>query len=142
MCVALTIGLVILSGICGRLGGAHGYNTKWRDFGCPTCFVLVLCLWFGWHPVEYALTWLLSFGSLTTYWDELFGYDCFWFSGLVAGIAAVPLLWADPIFWWIVPVRAAVLMVGWECLNRYLPQRIWIWQRDVVEENLRYELFI
>jgi hypothetical protein len=57
----------------------------------------------------------------------------------MVGLAAFPLCFIDPMFCWIVPLRAVFLMVVWGCLNKYIPQKgIWIWRRDVVEEFSRY----
>ena len=132
------IGLSLFAGILGRLGGAHGHNTKFRDLGLPACWVaslLVLradCPWWG-----FLLAFGALFGACTTYYDELFGYDNLWFSGFIAGIAAFPVILFTG-HWWLFIIRAVLLAIIWGSLNRWLPERILLWRRDVAEEFLRY----
>lgn len=139
--------LALLSGVFGRMGGAgkewHWYDwlldTKWRDIGCTICLLLAVYLISGtfiWWV--YILAGLLTFGSFTTYWDKLFGYDCFWFSGLIVGVAGLPLMWVMGDLWWLMIVRVVIVSVVWELLNRCLPQQVLCWKRDVVEEFSRY----
>lgn len=64
----------VLSAALYRLGGAHGYNTKFRDIGCPLVLLGAVIALFGlrigsWWA--YLLCFGLSWGALTTYWDEL-----------------------------------------------------------------------
>ena len=134
----LLIPLAIASGTLGRMGGAKGYHTLWRDLGCPAIMVLACWMLFGWHTWEYGALFLLSWGALSTYYDTLFGYDNMAFSGFVVGLAAFPLCFIDPVFVWLVALRTVILVVVWGCLNKYLPQRILIWRRDVAEEFCRY----
>jgi hypothetical protein len=82
--ITLTIILSALAGLLYRLGGASGYNTKFRDLGVPT--VGIGLLWFlgGWN------WWLilcfgLYFGSLTTYWKKK-GTDAMWWNWLFTGL--------------------------------------------------------
>lgn len=133
--------LSFLSGVCGRLGGAEGYNKLWRRLGCSIILVLSIALCFGhvsscWFA--YLLTLLLTWGALSTYWDRVFGYDNLFFSGLMVGVAAVPLMFISPVFVWLVPVRAVILAITWHLLNMRLPDRVLLWRRDVAEEFLRY----
>lgn len=141
--------IALLSGLFGRMGGAGKagswydflLDTKWRDIGCSAIVVLASIILWGWQPSlwwAYVLTFLLHWGAFATYWKDLFGKITMWFSGLVVGIAGLPLMFLAGDFWWILPVRALVLMVVWECLNRYLPEKVLIWRRDVAEEFLRY----
>lgn len=62
--------LAIVAGILGRCGGAQNYNTKYRDLGIPAlvCLTLGLTYGFNWW---FMLIFLLTFASLTTYWDWL-----------------------------------------------------------------------
>jgi hypothetical protein len=138
----LLIPLSIICGTLGRAGGAKGYHTLWRDWGCSLIITLVaagmtgLQLQFWW---VYILIFLLHWGTFSTYWDWLFkGVDTFWFSGLMVGLALFPIMFIDMHFWWIVALRAVILMILWECLNKFLPQRILCWNRDVAEEFSRY----
>lgn len=156
MKIILLIGLMLCSGVAGRLGGSAKdgswydflKNTNTRDIGCSLLLLITVISYFVYNSVylwAYVLTGILTFGSFRTYWDRLFGYDCMWFSGLVVGLAAIPMIFVDPIFFWIVPIRAVFLACWWELLNKKLPQegiRIWrwTWRRDVAEEFLRYSV--
>lgn len=134
----LLIPLAILSGVFGRMGGAEGYNTKWRDWGCSLIVILALLIISGIHLQfwwVYASIFLLSWGAFTTYWDWLFGKDTLWFSGLVVGIAAAPALFIDLGLWPIVLIRAVVLCVVWEVLNRTVSK---LPKGDIIEELSRY----
>ena len=133
---------VCTSGTFGRMGGAKGYHTLWRDWGCSAIVTLLVIvnthaqLQFWWI---YAAIFLLHWGAFSTYWQFLFhGKDTMWFSGIMVGMALLPIAFISINYLWIVAIRAAVLMVVWECLNRYLPQKVFIWKRDIVEEVTRY----
>lgn len=141
--------IALLSGMFGRMGGAGKsdqwyedvLDTKWRDIGCSLLLILATIVLFGRQPAvwwAYALAFGLTWASFCTYWDKLFGYDCLWFSGLVVGVAGLPLMWVSGDLWWIWVVRMGVLAVVWELLNKKLPQKVWVWGRDVVEEFVRY----
>lgn len=68
-------------------------NTKVRDLGCPLVMLAamwILGLWNWWL----LLSFLLMFGALTTYWDELFKFDNHWFHGFMVGAAMFPYAWA------------------------------------------------
>lgn len=149
--ILLIVCAMFLSGMLGRMGGAgkagNWYDflldTKWRDIGCPTVLLAFIWILIGLESTiwwAYALTWLFSFGAFTTYWDAIFGHDCLWFSGLMVGLAAFPLCWVDPMFFWIVPIRAVFLAITWELLNKKLPGKVFIWRRDVAEEFSRYAI--
>lgn len=129
---------LIASSICGLFGRWGGigkpFNTKHRDLGCPlTTYGYLLIMWqpcdfLGWAMLFLAFG--LTFAALTTYWDDLFGYDNHWFHGFVCGLAAFPLYWAG-IAWWLILIRAiilALLMGGWSK---------WI-KNDTIEEFGRY----
>lgn len=142
------IGLAVVSGVCGRLGGSakdgNWYdflkNTNTRDVGCSVILLVAIYVMFGFNADlwwAYLLTGVLTFGSFRTYWDRLFGYDCHWFSGLMVGVAATPLLLVDPIFYWIVPIRAIALAFLWHNIEK-LPPNVWIWRQDVAVEFCRY----
>ena len=134
--------LSILSGVSGRLGGAKGYNTKWRDVGCSLITLFAFWFLFGFQLSlwwTYSLTFGLHWGAFSTYWDWLFKEDNLWVSGFCVGMALFPL------FGWATFIRAIPLAIIWGCLNKYLPsagisgdKRILFWRRDVVEEVLRY----
>lgn len=145
----LLVPLMLLSGLFGRMGGAgkHGHwydwmlDTKWRDIGCSIILILAVIVIDGYKP-EFWLAYLLTFGltwaSFCTYWDKLFGYDNLWFSGFVVGLAGLPLGFINKELLVIVLIRVLVLTLVWGCLNKFLPQMVLIWKRDVVEEFGRY----
>ena len=116
------------------IAGGYGkpFNTKFRDFGCPTVLITLLTIMFGWHYV-YILVFGLSFGALTTYWDFLFGYDNFWFTGFMYGVAGLPLCWFIP--WWIPVIRLVICTVGCGLISK-LSENVW------VEEGGRGVFFI
>jgi predicted membrane-bound dolichyl-phosphate-mannose-protein mannosyltransferase len=114
------------------MGGAHGYNTKYRDLGCPAVLTGLLWYLFGWHWI-YILTFGLSFASLTTYWDWLFKKDNFYMHGFAIGVAVLPLMVTIPL--WIILVRCLVTTVGMGLWSKWIGN-------DVVEEVGRGVLFI
>jgi len=97
--ILLTLLLLSLSGLFYRLGGIGKPFKSWmRDWVCPLWGYLSLLVW--WQPST-VLGWLmfipaygLSGGALSTYWDELFGYDNFYMHGFMCGIASFPLIFA------------------------------------------------
>jgi hypothetical protein len=141
MTILAILVLAIISGVCGRLGGAQGFDTKYRDVGCSLIVVVAFCILFGF---DFHFTWvyLLVFGlhwaAFSTYWDKIFKYDNLWFSGAMVGVALFPIMFIDIALWWVVIARSIVLCVVWGCLNKYLPQRVLFWRRDVFEELARY----
>jgi len=145
--ILLTLLAGILSGILGRMGGVgKPYNTRYRDIGCSILSVLIFILWFGFKQ-EYWYLYLISiglhWGAFSTYYDKLFGYDNFYFSGFMSGIALLPLCFIYeilPLFF----IRAILLGIIWGLLHKFLFQNIYllIWRSDVAEEFLRYMIVI
>ncbi len=85
--------LVVASAVLYRMGGAAGYNTKFRDFGCPTvavgsALIIGLCHW------SLAISWLACFAVMTTYWKRK-GQDASWYhwwtTGLMYAVAFLPV---------------------------------------------------
>ena len=85
--------LVVASAILYRMGGAAGYNTKFRDFGCPTiavgsALIIGLCHW------SLAIVWPVCFAVMTTYWKRK-GQDASWYhwwtTGLMYAVAFLPV---------------------------------------------------
>lgn len=138
--IILTIVISILSGTLGRMGGAQGYNTLYRDIGCSLLSVLTFIIWFGFR-LDYWWIYLIIIGlhwaSYSTYYDKLFGFDNFWFSGFVVGLSLLPLIFMYK-FLPLLIIRSLSLAVIWGLLNRFLPAYVFIWRRDVAEEFLRY----
>ena len=146
--IILTIFLAILSGILGRLGGrtkdGSWYdflsNTKTRDIGCTLIILETFCLWFGFNIHYwwiYLITILLHIGAFSTYWDFLFKFDNFWFSGFIVGIALTPLCIVYKLYLLLI-IRSILLAIIWGLLNKYLSSQIFIWRQDIIEEFLRY----
>lgn len=143
----MLIGAIILliasisAGILGRMGGAKGYNTKFRDLGVPLIFT-GLMIWLLWRSFNVGL--LLAstvafgalLGALTTYWQFLWGYDNLWFSGFCCGLTAFPYI-PCTYKWGGFLVRSLLLAIIWGTLNKYLPKKFII-DRAVAEEFLRY----
>jgi hypothetical protein len=133
--------ICLASGVLGRMGGAHGYDTKFRDLGCSLLGVGTAIILTSFHASfwwVYCLIFLALWGAFSTYWDKVFGYDNMGFSGFVVGMAYFPLCfihwqWISYIFGY-----AAALSLIWYCLNRFLPQKVFCWTRDIVEEFTRY----
>ncbi len=125
---AIILPLSLLSAILYRLGGiGKPFNTKIRDLGVPLVasitlyFLGVKFVWWA-----YLLHFALLFASLTTYWDELFGYDNFYAHGLFCGLSALPLL-ATGIPFWIIILRSIFLSIGMGLWSKF-------WKWDTMEE--------
>jgi hypothetical protein len=148
--IAIIMPLMALSGLFGRMGGAgkegNWYDglldTKWRDCCCSLIIVGVLLLLCGWQPSKwwaYLAVFGLSWCAFSTYWDWLFRYDELFFSGFMVGLALFPAIWLGVPIWFIV-IRSIVLCFAWGCLNKFLPNRVFLWRRDVAEEFCRYAI--
>jgi hypothetical protein len=144
------VGISLLAGLLGRLGGVgKPWDTKMRDLGVPACLTIALLVlglnhssWgFWWLVGAYFCQFGLVFGSCTTYLDSIFGYDNFWASGALVGLASFPIAIVTG-HWWLFAARAILLAVIWGSLNRWLPERILFWHRDTVEEFCRYAVVI
>lgn len=98
--ILLTLIISILSGILGRMGGAKDYHTLYRDIGCSLLSIFIFCIWFEFN-LNYWWVYLIVFGlhwlSFSSYYDKLFGFDNFWFSGFVLGLALLPLIFMTKI---------------------------------------------
>ena len=93
--IVLEVILVIASAILYRMGGADGYNTKWRDFGCPLAAV-ASALIIGLRHWSLVLSFGALFGTMTTYWKRK-GEDAQWYNWLMTGfmyaMAFLPTVW-------------------------------------------------
>jgi hypothetical protein len=110
MKILLLIIVAIISAVLYRMGGyGKPFNTKFRDFGCPLCFIGASLLW--WHPIDlqgwliYIPVFGLMFACMCTYWDKIFRYDNFWFTCFMYGIATFPLYWAG-LHWYSILIYA------------------------------------
>ena len=84
--------LSIIAAWLYRWGGQEGKSGRWRDAGVPLCGLLgmlILGVKIPWWliPVPYGLMWL----ALTTYYDDIFGYDNYWVHGFGVAAAYLPL---------------------------------------------------
>ena len=83
----------VLNAVLYRMGGAKGYNTKYRDAGCSLVTTISFGLLIGWHWLLIAHFGLL-WGALTTYWKKK-GSTGRWYHfclhGLACGLAAAPV---------------------------------------------------
>jgi hypothetical protein len=145
MKVILWLGLSILSGCLYRLGGAKkqgdwldfARNSKTRDVGCSLLFLglfwaiqdFKMASW-----KQYAIAFGLSWGFLSTYWDWLFGYDNFWFHGLICGLSALPLYWCG-VHWWMILIRAIICAVVMGLAHKWI-------NKDIYEEPARGIVYI
>lgn len=122
----VTVLLSLIAGFLYRVGGmskeeAHKafpflpnwfINTNTRDIGVP----LLTGVWLALHGVAW---WRILVGcglmipTLKTYWDGLFGFDNFYFSGFMTGFA----LMITSVHWWGWMFRALLVGVVWELLN-------------------------
>ena len=117
----------VISAILYRAGGMgkeETANPKWmpmwlrkswcRDWLLPALFLItVLCFW---RPSS-LLDWVmllpyygLSGGSLSTYWDWLFGEDNYYAHGFGCGLAGFCLITFVP--WWVLTLRLIICTVG------------------------------
>lgn len=134
--IILTLIASIVSGVLGRMGGAAGYNTLYRDVGCSVICCLVIGLWGGFHWTlifVFGLMW----GALSTYFKKK-GTNSKWYNWLLVGLAfslsCLPYIGAQNL-WLGFGLRSLVLpllVMGW-CL---------IINNAVVEEFGRYALLI
>lgn len=131
-----------MSGIFYRLTGWGGegrealpwlpswfFGRQTRLMGCSAlrvASVVILGIKAPWYA--HMLVFGLSVGALSTYWDFLFGYDNFWFHGIMIGIATLPYAILSPdvsYIGWGMQVCALSVFIG-------LWSKLWGW--DVAEE--------
>ena len=120
-----------------RFGGAGKTGDSWdwlrwsktRDWGCPLVVIGTLLLlgmrveWY-WHVLAFIAMW----GALSTYLDDIFGYDNYYAHGFLIGLAFLPYAVAlGGHLWWIVPARAVMMGV-------YMGLWCRAFDNDIVEE--------
>lgn len=138
--IIITLLGTTLSATLGRMGGAEGYHTLYRDIGCSILSILMFILWFGFKPdywYLYVISFGLHWGAFSTYYDTIFGFDNFWFSGFMTGLALFPLLFIEKMLPFFI-IRALVLAILWGVFNKCLPDYVGKFRHDVAEELLRY----
>lgn len=110
----------VFSAVLYRAGGMSKTTDHWipkfmrrswvRDWLIPLCALLPI---FINHPSWwFFLAYGALGGALSTYWDWLFKFDNFWFSGFMCGVAGFPLLFCGFSFWQFL-IRALVIGVAW-----------------------------
>lgn len=141
--ILIFVGL-LTSGIMYRLGG-RGKIGGWldnlsysstRDLGCSLIAISILFLFHDFneeHIVRYISFIALSWVFLTTYWDEVFGYDNFYAHGFGCGLAGLCLLTIVP--WWIIVTRIVISTIGMGLWSKKV-------KRDVPQEIGRGVFFI
>jgi len=90
------------------------FNTKVRDLGIPfVCLLWMLCFYPPVSWVWHLLAFLGLFGALTTYWDELFGYDNFYFHGFMVGFAYLfYVIGSHLLYGWIIRCFVLAFLMG------------------------------
>jgi len=129
----LLVLMSIIGGVLYRMGGASGFNTKFRDFGIPSIGVIVL-LALGrfshlnsWLVLSYILTWGLMFASQTTYFKKK-GSNAKWWNwmlvGLANGIALVPYAWQTGL-WMEALLRTLILAIAITIWSEVCDDAVW-----------------
>ena len=147
--IAVSISAII-SGILYRAGGMgkdKDAKPKWipmwlrfdkaRDALCPLVLLGLVVFLFGFRLASwwaYLLFFGLSWGALSSYWDEIFKEDNFYAHGLGIGLAGIPLIWCG-VAWWIILARLTLCTVGMGLWSKFI-------KNDVAEEFGRGVLFI
>ena len=87
----ITLAISFISAVLYRMGGAEGFNTKFRDFGCPLCATILYYIYGFRNPIALFFAFGIAFGAMTTYnkWaSKLFGFtddNVHWPSWAVTG---------------------------------------------------------
>lgn len=121
--------LTAFLGWAGGRGGAWWKRSWVRDYGISAVCCASLYI-HGIHSWWLLLVFALTVGALSTYWDKLFGWDNYFFHGLMIGIASMPIA-AVTGNTTLVVVRAIILCI---CIG------LWsgIFKNVHVEESGRY----
>jgi hypothetical protein len=139
--------LTLIASWSYRRGGTSK-GTKWRDLSIP--LITLTYLWFLGNspkftpfPLKIGLflgAFLLMFGSLTTYYDSIFGKDNFYAHGAGVGLAMFPLIWCG-FSWYGIIGRTVFLALSFGLINKYVNKWL-IPHSDEVEEYSRGGLII
>lgn len=132
--IIITVIGVVASGILGRMGGASGFHTLFRDIGVSLVTCGLVGLWGGFHWTL-VLCFGAMWGSLATYFKKK-GEPVRWYNWLICGLA------------YCLAFLPYVIAMGlWEGLGyrvACLPIAVMLWcvliGNDVVEEFGRYAL--
>lgn len=136
----------IISGILYRAGGMGKgdecqptwipvwMRESWvRDWLCPLVFLVMIWLLGVKLHWTYLLFWGLSGMTLSTYWDELFGYDNFFAHGCGIGLVGFILYSSIPLY--IIIARLIICTLGMGLWSKYI-------KTDVPQEMGRGVIFI
>ena len=124
--MGILIGTLITAVLCAftyRFGGCskeegrqkYPWAPKWvfkswvRDFGCSLFSIFWVIIFYPqvpWYVYLISMGW--CYGMITTYWDEVFKYDCFAFHGFMIGVSYLLLAWGSGM-WMGYIVRSAFL---------------------------------
>lgn len=133
---------IILSAILYRLGGSAKNGSwydflKWsktRDWGCSIVWIVtagVMLRWLDWW--WYIPMFICSWLALTTYWDDLFGYDNYWFHLGVVALCMLPYAFYG---YWLLVVIRIIVSAGFGALSHKIDKTS-IPYCDVISENIR-----
>lgn len=123
--------LTLLSGWLYWVGGQDKTKIKWantkiRDLGVPTVWLISMILLKGWSS-WYLLCFMLLFGSLTTYWKKK-GEDAQWynwlFTGLGYSLAIFPFVIVNDL-WVFFAVRTVILTVFVTLWSTFMGADFW-----------------
>ena len=133
LAIAFLILMSIIGGVLYRMGGASGFNTKFRDFGIPGVGILVLlvlgnrCHVNGWSILNYVLTWGFMFAAQTTYFKKK-GKDAKWWNwflvGLANGLALIPYAWQTGL-WMDALLRTVILAIAITIWSEVCGDAVW-----------------
>lgn len=127
--------LSVLSGVLNRMGGTS-LGTKWRDFGVPSCAIIVLLIYgvFHWSLI---LCFGAMFGSMTTYCKKK-GTDANILSWFLVG-----LMYSSTLIF--IPLFAHTPWLGFALRSIAVTSLITLWSQfigwDVLEEFGRGFIF-
>lgn len=114
--VILLVLAAIVSAIAYRLGGASGYNTKYRDIGCSLLCCLSMGVFIAWHWTL-ILVFGLMWGALSTYFKKK-GTDARWYHWLIVGLAfslaTIPYIIATG--YWLGFLSRSIILAGSICI--------------------------
>ena len=136
--IFIWLALTILGAVLYRMGGAQGYNTKWRDCGVSLVVIAMLTIFKNphglWQWLSLLPTFGLTWGALTSYHYFLpkppdYTWPYYMLHGFICALASVCFAWATGL-WWLFALRILVAssLAGfwsWLILNVLQPRISW-----------------
>ena len=110
------LGLTAVNSTLYRMGGSAAFDKLWRRIGCALVTTVMIGLAVQWHWLLIIHS-LILYGCLTTYLSEFVPPDdnvcgIEWFlTGIIYGLAALPLIWAGFSWVWVI-VRTLALGIA------------------------------